>query len=79
MQIVPEIWPTWAALADDLGSSYPTVHSWSRRGLPPKRFAEIIQAAARRGVQITFEMLAGNEGPMEDHIRSVPTVQGDAA
>lgn len=58
MQIVPEIWPSWAALANDLGVSYPTAHSWSHRGLPPKRFGEIIKAARARGAHLTFEMLS---------------------
>lgn len=73
MQIVPDIWPKWAALAEDLGCSYPTVHAWSHRGIPPKRFGEIIQAAARRGVLLTFEMLSGAQpvttAPLPDSLK----------
>lgn len=68
MQIVPAIWPTWAALADDLGCAYPTVHAWSHRGIPPRRFGEIIRAATARGASLSYEALAANAaaGTQED-------------
>lgn len=59
MWIVPEIWPSWARLADDLGVSYQTAYSWSRRGIPPRRFPEILRAAHGCGVELTFDALHG--------------------
>lgn len=58
MRIVPDIWPTWADLAGDIGCPYPTAHSWMRRGIPYRRFPALIGAAARRGVPLTYEQLA---------------------
>lgn len=59
MEHIKHIWPTVRELADDLGLPYTTVHSWSVRGrIPSERDFEIIEAAAKRGVTITFEYLA---------------------
>ena len=57
MQIVPDIWPNWSALAAELGCAYPTVHSWSHRGIPAKRFGGIIGAAKARGWTLSYQEL----------------------
>lgn len=57
MRIVPNIWPTWAALSEAIGVPYPTVHAWTHRGIPPRRFADIIAAARKIGVDLTFDDL----------------------
>ncbi|NEX45205.1 hypothetical protein [Pseudotabrizicola algicola] len=59
MKNLIHIWPTVADLADDLGLPYQTVHSWTARGIPAKRYAEIITAARRKGHALSFEDLAG--------------------
>lgn len=56
------IWPTVAAIADDLGLPYPTVAAWSQRGIPPRRFKQIIAAAEKRGKVLTFESLLEPDG-----------------
>lgn len=61
MCIVPDIWPTWSAIADDLGLPRPTVYSWAQRGVPPRRYAAVIAAAVRRGHALTFEGLLESE------------------
>lgn len=66
MQIVPDIWPTWATLADEIGCPYPTVHSWARRGIPFRRFPALIRAASARGIILTYEQLASSTSPQED-------------
>ena len=51
------IWPTWSELAGDLDAPYPTVNAWARRGIPHKRFRQIIDAAQGRGVEISHDWL----------------------
>lgn len=63
MDRLREIWPTIRALADDLGEPYPTVQAWAHRGVPAKRYAQIIRAARKRGHDLTFEELAGLAPP----------------
>ncbi len=62
MQNLSHIWPTSADLARDLGLPYPTVSAWRARGIPARRFADIVRAARRRGVVLTMEELAGLAG-----------------
>ena len=57
MNVLLDIWPTWAALARDLKVPYPTVNSWSQRGIPPRRFREIIEAAKQHDALLTFDHL----------------------
>lgn len=68
MQMLTDIWPTWAELARDLGVPYPTVGSWAKRGLPPRRIPDIIRAAKARGKDLTFEALM----PLTQQPRSAP-------
>jgi hypothetical protein len=52
-------WPSAAALADDLGISVVTVRAWRVRGIPARRWPEIVRAAkARRLRSITFKALS---------------------
>jgi hypothetical protein len=59
MERLSHIWPTIASLADALGLPYPTVASWVSRGIPPRRYAQIIAAARAAGHSLSFEDLAG--------------------
>lgn len=61
MEKLLTIWPSVAALATDLGLSYPTVHSWTHRGVPRKRYRQIIQAAASRGAKVSADDLLGDD------------------
>lgn len=69
MKQLSHIWPTVADLAEELGLPYQTVRSWVVRGIPPKRYAEIIGAARRKGHVVTFEELAGitEQSPAGSH------------
>jgi len=58
MDDLQKIWPTWSALADDLGLPYTTVQSWGARGVPPKRYFQVIEAAENRGHDLSFAQLA---------------------
>ncbi|RMC39345.1 hypothetical protein [Paracoccus siganidrum] len=59
MEHISHIWPTIRSLADDLGTPYTTVHSWSVRGrIPPDRDLDLIEAAKRHGATLTLEQLA---------------------
>lgn len=58
MEKLLTIWPTIKALATDLGEPYQTVASWGQRGVPPRRYAQIIRAAREKGHNLTFEDLA---------------------
>lgn len=64
MKIVPQIWPTWSALADAIGVPYPTAHAWARRGVPPRRFRSLIAAAAKSGHVLTFDQLSNFEADL---------------
>lgn len=64
------IWPTIAEMARDMGEPYPTVSSWVRRGIPAARDADVIAAAKRRGVDVTFERLHELRRGMRSHGRS---------
>ena len=68
MEHLLTIWPSQKALAADLGVPVPTVGSWAQRGIPARRFMEIIAAAKSRGVLLEFETLAAVAGPkVSDH------------
>ncbi|RBO54040.1 hypothetical protein DSD19_06140 [Rhodovulum sp. BSW8] len=51
------IWPSLAEMARDMGEKYPTVAAWKRRGIPARRDADVIAAARRRGVDLTYEQI----------------------
>lgn len=57
MEHLTHIWPCAHDLAQDLDVPYQTVASWRRRGIPHRRFPEIIRAAAGRGHTLTYEYL----------------------
>lgn len=53
------IWPTLAALAQDLGKPYPTVAAWKQRGRIPADYdLDLIEAAKRKGAVLTLDQLA---------------------
>lgn len=59
MKEIFAIWPTTAALADDLGKPYATVASWRGRGSIPARYdLDLIRAASARGKRLTLEQIA---------------------
>lgn len=57
MQKLLTIWPSMAALAVDLGLPYPTVSAWNHRGIPRRRYRQIIAAAKARGQVISADDL----------------------
>lgn len=59
MEKIAHIWPNTGSLAKALGLPYQTVRSWALRGIPPRRYAQIVAAAQRQGHVLTFEYLAG--------------------
>lgn len=72
MEHVFRLWPSLAALADDLGKPYPTVAAWKQRGSIPARYdIALVRAAQRRGQVLTFAQLA--------EARSNPNDTSDAA
>jgi len=53
-------------IAAELGVHDSTVSTWRRRGIPPGRWAAIVDLADRRGCpEITFEALAALPTPVE--------------
>lgn len=53
------------ATSDGLGLSLSTVSSWRERGIPPRRWPDIVRLADEKGKShITFEALAAVE-PVE--------------
>ena len=54
-------WPSGVALASDLGEQPGTVRSWRLpdRGIPSRHWPRLIEAARRRGIYLTYEMLHG--------------------
>ena len=53
------IWPTLADLASDLGKPYQTVAAWKQRGrVPADHDLDLIEAARKRGADLTLEELA---------------------
>lgn len=57
MEHLLKIWGDLASVSDALDLPYPTVASWNRRGIPPRRYPLIIERAGAHGVTLTFEML----------------------
>lgn len=55
-----DLWPSVAALADDLDEKYPTVAAWKQRGsIPPDYWDRLIPAATKRGIRgVSWESLA---------------------
>jgi predicted alpha/beta hydrolase len=60
MQKLLQIWSNTAEIARALALPYQTVMSWNQRGVPARRYRQIIAAAARAGHTLTFEDLAGS-------------------
>lgn len=59
MNPIFDIWPNAAELARDIGENPVTVRSWRRRGsVPADRDLILIEAAARRGAELTLAQLA---------------------
>lgn len=62
-----QIWPTIADLAKDLDEPYSTVQSWRHRGIPARRFPQLIDAARARGVVLAYEeLVAANASSREE-------------
>lgn len=62
MERLFDIWPTVAALAEALKLPVQTVYSWRSRGIPHRRFPELIAAAKSAGHDLTYEeLLAVND------------------
>lgn len=57
MDDIFDIWPSTADLARELGRPYTTVAAWKIRGIPANHDGELIEAARRRGVDLSFERL----------------------
>lgn len=52
-------WPSASALAADLGVSTVTVRSWRGRGIPARRWRDVVEAAkARRIKGVSLEALS---------------------
>jgi DNA-binding transcriptional regulator YdaS (Cro superfamily) len=68
MEKLLQIWPTAAALAQDLGLPYPTVAAWKERGIPARRAPAIVQAARARGHVLTLDdlLMPAPPSPEED-------------
>jgi hypothetical protein len=66
MERLLQIWPTIADIASDLGEPYTTVQSWRHRGIPARRFPQVIEAARDRGAVLTYEELVAESRKRED-------------
>lgn len=79
METLLKIWPSIAALAEDLQRPYPTVQSWGhRKRIPPAIFPDLLVAAEKRGATLTYqELVAANAAMAAD--MSPSQTQGDAA
>lgn len=52
-------WPSRQALAEDTGRSIITIHSWfGRKSIPADMDVVLVDAASRRGFDLSFEELA---------------------
>lgn len=59
MEHIERIWPRTADLAADLGVPYTTAAAWRQRGnIPAKHDLALIEAARKRGEELTLEQLA---------------------
>lgn len=55
---VMDLWDSPQALADDLGYKLSRVQKWRvRRSIPPDSWSDLIEAAKRRGFNVTAETL----------------------
>lgn len=55
------------AVSSALGVPDSTVSTWRKRGIPPRRWSEMVRLAGERGCpQITFEALAALQGADEE-------------
>ena len=58
-QDIIKLWPSRNDLASDLGVQRIVVHQWHRRGnIPGSMDVRLIEAANRRSIALTYEMLA---------------------
>ena len=54
-----DMWPTRADVARDIGYPYVTVRAWGNRdSIPGAADVPLVDVAKRRGLFLTFEMLA---------------------
>ncbi|MCB1401266.1 MAG: hypothetical protein KDJ82_16230 [Rhodobacteraceae bacterium] len=68
------LWPTRAALAADINAAAPSlnvstaqVHKWAEKGSIPARYQyPILQSAARRGFDVSADLLVRLQSPAED-------------
>ena len=68
MEHIESIWPKFADLAKDLGLPYPTVAAWRQRGnIPAKHDLDLIEAAKRRGRDLTLQQLAEMRRPHSEN------------
>ena len=59
MDNILSLWPNLAELSKDIDVPYQTVAAWKQRGsIPAKYDIDIVDAAARRGQQLTLDDLA---------------------
>lgn len=56
-------WPSYTALADDLGLKYTAVHAWGTRNrIPVRYFHALAEAAQKRGyLEVNFASLQATE------------------
>ncbi len=56
---VLELWPSYRAFALDLGQELDTVMKWKyRKSIPAHHWVKVVEAAQKRDLPITFQILA---------------------
>lgn len=61
-----DIWTTLADMSSDLDVPYQTVAKWKQRGrIPSESWSVVIDAAKKRGHNITFRQLADANPPRQ--------------
>lgn len=54
-----ELWPSVPELARDVGFAYVNVWKWhSKKTIPPEWWVLVVEAARRRDLPVTYEILA---------------------
>lgn len=85
MSRVFQIWPSAADLAREIGENPITVRAWRRRGsIPADRDLALIEAARRRGEDLTLEELAAARRPrkrreVDDSLRQSSAARANGA